>query len=71
MNRLELGLHGKVIQRNGGALKVHTARKTWEEARRVCQSEGADLVIDNSPKIHEYLTARDERLWIGVSKAVS
>ena len=52
-------------------LKVHRTKKNWAEARRVCQSEGGDLAIDDSPAIHDYLSTKEGSLWIGASRLTS
>ncbi|XP_052786096.1 perlucin-like protein [Mya arenaria] len=50
--------------------KIHTERKSWDEARTMCQSEGGDLVVlDSAAKSllmkHQVYQHRHTGYWIG------
>ena len=71
---LSLGLSGYAnVGVEGRFLKVIAEPKSWQEARRTCRAEGADLVIVDHPLINDWLAKRDpnlKELWIGASDTV-
>ena len=57
----------------GRFLKLFTKPENWHEARKMCQSEGGDLVIVDHPLINDWLAKQDMklgRLWIGATDEV-
>jgi len=53
---------------SGRAFKRHNqAKKTWKEARKACQAEGGDLVVDDNQAIRNWMNSQGSDLWIGAS----
>ena len=56
---------------SGRAFKRHNqAKKTWKEARKACQAEGGDLVVDDNQAIRNWMNSQGSDLWIGASDEV-
>jgi len=43
-------------------------QETWHKARLICQNQDADLVMDTSPEIHEFLAKGASKIWLGLSR---
>uniref|UniRef100_A0A3B4A6A2 C-type lectin domain-containing protein n=1 Tax=Periophthalmus magnuspinnatus TaxID=409849 RepID=A0A3B4A6A2_9GOBI len=42
-------------------------KRTWEESRRYCQEQGADLIVINSKEEQDFVEIFEGRSWIGLS----
>ena len=60
---------------SGRAFKIHAEKKSWEEARKICQSEGGDLVTIDEPEINSWIAREGQMslgpLWIGATDVVN
>ena len=69
---LPIGYHvyGSIPRR---ALKAHSEKKTWLEARKACQMDGGDLIVVDTPLVNDWLASMNKtmgRLWVGATDEV-
>jgi len=54
----------------GRTFKFHPELKSWEEAQKICQHDGGNLVGDDVPEIHVWLKQKGQKMWIGANDQV-
>jgi len=48
-------------------LKAFSEKKSWYDARKICQREGSDLVIVDDVRINNWLKGKAKYIWIAAS----
>ncbi|XP_036001745.1 C-type lectin domain family 4 member F-like [Fundulus heteroclitus] len=51
----------------GSAYYVSVGKKTWQESRRYCKSQGADLMVINSQEEQVFANGFNKYMWIGLT----
>lgn len=52
----------------GRAMKVHTEKKSWQEAATACNKEGGELVVVDHPSVNAWLARQGTKnMWIGAT----
>ena len=52
-------------------LKAFSEKKSWYDARKICQREGSDLVIVDDVRINNWLKGKAKNIWIAASDQVN
>ena len=56
------------IADDGYSYKMHTGKKTWQEAEDICKQEGGHLAMVKTQATHDYVTKTwNNDFWIGVN----
>ena len=51
--------------------KAFSEKKSWYDARKICQREGGDLVIVDDVRINNWLKGKAKNIWIAASDQVN